>query len=621
MKEEKQRVFDKITYETNGVLPTLFLLLLKAVKKNEPLNYEKGRDVIFPKVRAAHSNWDPNKKDTHASNMLEQYRLVDATEDRTISVSKLGYKFLDCFDQNDNLKVSEEFYKTVLLELIFAWHQTTNNYNIHPGRVLFKLLLDKELDYYITDTEFALWTQDKKVEADCDYDYIKSLILKYRKSPYAVNKAKAEVFVRAYANEGWKCLLTDRIVNNANHTKTYYFSINPKTIPLLKCYFIEAPTESLFNDQTYNNNYTLKTTEQTYTENQIRTGDNIIIYGIPGSGKSWIVNNEYCDSSTISKRIVFHPDYTNSDFIGQILPSVNDEDKTISYTFKTGPFTNILRDAIRNPQKNYVLIIEEINRGNAPAIFGDVFQLLDRLQEDKTINSITYPKGTSEYSIYNENISYAIYQDPNKEIRIPANLSLIATMNTADQNVFTLDTAFQRRWKMRLVSNSFEFVKKDFAKQPILDTGIYWQTFCENINDLILKTNDNMLTSEDKCIGVYFINKEDLVFDSNATPSDNYFSIKDEYNYLMHLKINKTISKQDKERLNNINKALLHNRLFPEKILKYLWDDAFKFNHDVIFNTKLYNNLEDLIHNFVFATNIDRFKIFNEDILNKFVNK
>lgn len=105
----------------------------------------------------------------------------------------------------------------------------------------------------------------------------------------------------------------------------------------------------------------------------------------------------------------------------------------------------------------YYLVIEEINRGNAPAIFGEVFQLLDR--ED----------GTSEYGINNFDIARCVYGAgmEEEEIKIPNNLTILATMNTADQNVFTLDTAFKRRWSLRNIENilpvSTQIIK--FAEQ------------------------------------------------------------------------------------------------------------------------------------------------------------
>ena len=177
-------------------------------------------------------------------------------------------------------------------------------------------------------------------------------------------------------------------------------------------------------------------------EIRITGGTNILLYGVPGSGKSWTIEHEYCHKDSVVERLVFHPDYTNADFIGQILPVV-DADKQVTYEFTPGPFTTIIRDAYRNPMREYILIIEEVNRGNAPAIFGEVFQLLDRTVAPKTVEGITYPVGTSEYGITHKYMAEKIYGDPSHKVRIPSNLSIVGTMNTSDQNVFTLDTAFQ----------------------------------------------------------------------------------------------------------------------------------------------------------------------------------
>lgn len=111
-------------------------------------------------------------------------------------------------------------------------------------------------------------------------------------------------------------------------------------------------------------------------EIRVAGGTNTLLYGVPGSGKSWTIEHEYCPQDSAIERLVFHPDYTNADFIGQILPVV-DADKQVTYEFTPGPFTTIIRDAFRNPMRQFILIIEEVNRGNAPAIFGEVFQLLD----------------------------------------------------------------------------------------------------------------------------------------------------------------------------------------------------------------------------------------------------
>lgn len=308
------------------------------------------------------------------------------------------------------------------------------------------------------------------------------------------------------------------------------------------------------------------------TLERIEGGTNVILYGVPGAGKSWTIEHEYMDEETEMERLVFHPDYTYSDFVGQILPKKKGDD--ISYDFIPGPFTKIMRDAYRNPTKKYILAIEEINRGNAPAIFGDIFQLLDR---DK--------KGNSSYKIMNSDIAREMYGDENHDVSIPSNLTLLCTMNTSDQNVFTLDTAFQRRWNMRLIENSFRKdtqEEKDFAAKTILDTSVKWEAFCVAINNQILEKNQNMTSSEDKRLGTHFVSLDDLTMRDENSIADG---------------------KENK----------LKNRRFPEKVIKYLWDDAFKFYRDEIFKGEL-NSLEKVISVFTTKTKDDRFDIFKDNI-------
>lgn len=290
-------------------------------------------------------------------------------------------------------------------------------------------------------------------------------------------------------------------------------------------------------------------------KNRIKGGKNTLLYGVPGSGKSYTISKEYCNDESKIERIVFHPDYMNTDFIGQILPTIK-EDKTITYEFTPGPFTRIMKKAYEDPINNYYLIIEEINRGNAPAIFGDVFQLLDR-------NSI----GESAYSIKNYNVANTVYGDDDKPISIPSNLSILATMNTADQNVFTLDTAFQRRWIMRLIKNDVS--KAEHADIEILDTGITWEDFNTTINDFILANNASTMSSEDKRLGAYFITK-DILESKNES-------------------------------------------VFSEKVIKYLWDDAFKFARNKLFDSN-YRSLEKVIDDFNSFDGFNRFNVFTTEV-------
>lgn len=297
-------------------------------------------------------------------------------------------------------------------------------------------------------------------------------------------------------------------------------------------------------------------------------GENILLYGVPGVGKSHEIQEKYCNDDARMERVVFHPDYTYSDFVGQILPRL--VDGQLKYVFTPGPFTKILKKAWENPEKEYYLIIEEINRGNAPAIFGEIFQLLDRKSEDAhKYNPSEY--GESEYAITNYDVATVVYGDEEHGIRIPSNMWILATMNTADQNVFTLDTAFQRRWNMKQMRNNV--MVAGHAKNNIEGSEIQWGAFALVINDMVAEMNIDMASSEDKRLGAYFVKH-----------------------------------------------AELSSRKFPEKVLKYLWDDAFKMDKDAIFDEK-FTSLEKVIETYE-NTETDKLRaVLRADVYQKMLNR
>ena len=297
-----------------------------------------------------------------------------------------------------------------------------------------------------------------------------------------------------------------------------------------------------------------------------KKAQNLLLYGVAGVGKSFNINKITGENHSFIERIVFHPDYLNTDFIGQILPTVSKDEEgknIIEYQFKAGSFTKILKEAFANPSEHYYLVIEEINRGNAPAIFGEVFQLLDRKAD-----------GSSTYRISHDLMAKEIFNDPNQTIYIPSNLTILATMNTADQNVFTLDTAFQRRWTMRMIENDIN--NCDYRTDPILDTGVSWEHFNNVLNEFILEKNKDTLSSEDKRLGAFFVRQDEL-----AKPTDEN-----------------------------------EGNPFAEKVIKYLWDDVFKFNKSVLFNGE-FNSLDKVLRKFKQANGFNRFDIFNNEIRDK----
>ena len=284
--------------------------------------------------------------------------------------------------------------------------------------------------------------------------------------------------------------------------------------------------------------------ENTNTDcKRITGGTNILLYGVPGAGKSYTIQHEYCSDPRYIERVVFHPDYSNSDFVGQILPRV--EDGGLKYVFSPGPFTKLLKRAYDDPGNMYYLIIEELNRGNAPAIFGEVFQLMDRKEDDIYPDNVI---GESVYSISNYDIASIVYEDSERLVKLPSNLTILATMNTSDQNVFTLDTAFQRRWIMKHIEN--DILSAKHAHVCIEGSKIDWGTFATVINEEIISANDGLASSEDKRLGAYFASLKELSVER-----------------------------------------------FPEKVLKYLWDDAFKMDREVVFADGL-NSLDTVIESF-----------------------
>ena len=262
-----------------------------------------------------------------------------------------------------------------------------------------------------------------------------------------------------------------------------------------------------------------------------------IYYGCPGTGKSYKVMAEtegddgknvvYFDTDgtfipdidTIQDksilptnifRTTFHPDYDYSTFVGSYKPVMNpvlDEDgndtgkEDLAYEFVPQVFTNAYTrawkslndDTILDEKKHVYLIIEEINRGNCAQIFGDLFQLLDRRKD-----------GRSEYFIVPdaELRKYLAKQklESNKLI-LPENLHILATMNTSDQSLFPMDSAFKRRWAMEYIPVNLEHdIAKDFTFK-VNGKEYSWVKFLGKVNPLIRKATD----SEDKQMGEFFI--------------------------------------------------------------------------------------------------------------------
>lgn len=254
---------------------------------------------------------------------------------------------------------------------------------------------------------------------------------------------------------------------------------------------------------------------------------NLIVYGAPGTGKSYKLNKlkeKYFTSPILFKRITFYANYSYSQFVGSYKPSpaykLDNTEKVINilgnqvdepiinYEYVPGPFLTMVLKAIRNPQNNYLIIIEEINRGNAASIFGDLFQVLDRDKYGKSEYSVEISNELKHHLLkdteFEEELKYEIIE---KGIYIPSNLYIWATMNSADQGVFPMDTAFKRRW-------SFEYIDIDAGKEKIDENivklgtqkrPIKWNELRTSINNKLISLNIN----EDKLLGPFFLSMDE----------------------------------------------------------------------------------------------------------------
>ena len=226
----------------------------------------------------------------------------------------------------------------------------------------------------------------------------------------------------------------------------------------------------------------------------------IIYFGAPGSGKSYKVAEALAggDEKNIF-RTTFHPDYDYASFVGCYKPEM--EVGEIKYAFTPQVFTNAYVRAWEHPNEKVYLVIEEINRGNCAQIFGDLFQLLDRKEDGTSCYSIRADKDLADY------LQYVLSGDAKRGIEggnlcLPPNLHIIATMNTSDQSLFPMDSAFKRRWDWEYIPINYSDKAKSGQFMITINGKNYkWGTFLEAVNRHIR----DLTHSEDKQMGNFFI--------------------------------------------------------------------------------------------------------------------
>ena len=316
--------------------------------------------------------------------------------------------------------------------------------------------------------------------------------------------------------------------------------------------------------------------QEPFTSNLKR---NVIYFGAPGTGKSYNLNQDkegIIDDENDYERVTFHPDYSYANFVGTYKPVPKGD--SISYEYVPGPFMRSLVKALRNPNKAFLLIIEEINRSNVAAVFGDVFQLLDRDKNNESRYSIETTEDIRNY------LKKELDNDFEK-IKIPSNMFIWATMNSADQGVFPMDTAFKRRWDFKYFGINYNEELIEHIKINVNDQEISWNDLRKAINNELLSYRIN----EDKLLGPFFAFNE---------------YVDEEFN------------------------AAEFSEIFKNKILMYLFEDAAKAKRNDLFagarenNNVIYSRICELFDEIgieIFCDNI-KDQLLNSDAENELID-
>ena len=238
-----------------------------------------------------------------------------------------------------------------------------------------------------------------------------------------------------------------------------------------------------------------------------------IFYGAPGTGKSHKVNEttEQQPKENVF-RTTFHPDSDYSTFVGCYKPTMKptgvilaskENEEVITYKFVAQAFTKAYVRAWQTTEPVF-LVIEEINRGNCAQIFGDLFQLLDRKDG---VSEYPVDADTDLANFIRTELANSSRTDIPAEVKdgqkllLPANLYIWATMNTSDQSLFPIDSAFKRRWEWKYIPID---TRKENWTIKVDGADYDWSDFLEKINKKI----DSTTHSEDKMLGFYFCKAE-----------------------------------------------------------------------------------------------------------------
>ena len=415
------------------------------------------------------------------------------------------------------------------------------NYKLYPVMFLYKILIEigrntgeysitlNEYEYLVETTEnyedylqTLFYIKLYRENTEIDSQFVKKLGTKFdNRFKQAIKQLPTLIF------EDNKIYLNPKYLNEITK-KLFYFDKKSKKANLGIYFDFLGSTKPLieFNEEEDNMSETKPFTELNYkplSKEKKYHAYNRIIFGAPGTGKSFQLKQESTDGNHFAniERVTFHPDYSYGQFVGSYKP-VSDDDGKIRYEYVPGPFMRTLVKALESGKngdsaEKFLLIVEEINRAKVAAVFGDMFQLLDRTDEGDSVYEIQASEDVRRYLARELGGTKENYTS----IKIPNNMYIWATMNSADQGVFPMDTAFKRRWEFTYLSINANEKKIAIEDLPIINGDakiIKWNILRKSINNMLLK---ECKVNEDKLLGPFFISGE--VFKNATSNTDAFF--------------------------------------------------------------------------------------------------
>lgn len=273
----------------------------------------------------------------------------------------------------------------------------------------------------------------------------------------------------------------------------------------------------------------------------------IIYYGAPGTGKSHTIKKEEDEGKITCIRTTFHPDSDYATFVGCYKPHKIKDSQGLTYEFVEQAFLEAYKQAWMNPEEEIALVIEEINRGNCAQVFGDIFQLLDRSDDGWSTYPIKADTDIAEHLKEHRIQGYTATMNkrfgldkegkdryPGRDwfgfMALPPNMSILATMNTSDQSLFPIDSAFKRRWDWKYIKIKkgkkengeelgWNIQIKDANGEPVKiideNTTLSWWNFIQKVNEIIA----SMTSSADKQLGYFFCKPSEKANETDEKPT------------------------------------------------------------------------------------------------------